>query len=288
MKTQPERVTFASRGDAIVGSLFAPEGGGPCPALLICHGAGEFKEHYYELAEFLAERGVASLAIDMHGHGESAGQRFHVNIQDWVADIRAAVHFLSNDQRINHDRIGAFGLSSGGTAILEAALVESRLKALIALDATVRTSMPLVFWVCMRILLFAGTLKKQLTRLDLRVPLAKLMGSIQLAADPQIDRRLRSDPRTLEAYMAFPLPGAAESIFVDTIKRVAGIKAPTLVLWGEEDKLDPPETARILYDTLVCPKRLQIIPGNGHVGHLDRNRHQVFDLTAQWALEHLA
>lgn len=75
---------------------------------------------------------------------------------------------------------------------------------------------------------------------------------------------------------------------MDTLKRVSRITIPTLVLWGEQDEVDPPETGRVLYDTLVCKKRLDIIAGNGHVGHLDRNRHQVYARTADWALEHLA
>ena len=106
-----------------------------------------------------------------------------------------------------------------------------------------------------------------------------------MAADPEVEKRLQADPRLREAFMAFPFPGAAEAFFVDTIKRASKIKAPTLVLWGEEDKVDPPETARMLFEALACRKQLHIIPGNGHVGHLDRNRHEVFALTADWVLQ---
>ena len=87
--------------------------------------------------------------------------------------------------------------------------------------------------------------------------------------------------------MDFPFPGATQAFFVDTLKRVSSISAPTLILWGEEDKLDPPETGRLLYEALACQKQLHIIPGNGHVGHLDRNRDRVFTLTADWVLKTL-
>ncbi|MFO1501280.1 MAG: alpha/beta fold hydrolase [Verrucomicrobiota bacterium] len=286
MSVLRQDVSFRSLGENLAASIFYPQEQ-PAPAVLICHGAGEFKENYFELAEFLAARGVAAVPMDMHGHGGSGGERFHVNMREWIADIRAAIDFLTADPRIDGHRLGAFGLSSGGTAILETALIDKRLKALVALDATVRSSMPLSFSACMRLLVLLGRVKKQFTQLDLRVPLAKMMGGIHLVSDPQVDRRLRSDPRLLEAYMAFPFPGAADSIFVDTIRRVGGVAAPTLVLWGEEDKLDPPETARLLYEALACPKRLHIIPGNGHMGHLDRNKHEVFASTTDWVLEHL-
>src|SRR5206468_2261133 len=138
-----EAVTLTSMGFKLAGKLFFPDGGAPAAALIICHGAGDFKENYFELAEYLAGRGVAAFALDMCGHGESEGPRFHVSIKQWVADIRAAVDFLSKHQRVDSSRIAAFGLSSGGTAILEAALIDSRLRTLVAMDATVRNSLPI-------------------------------------------------------------------------------------------------------------------------------------------------
>jgi len=288
MTLNRQRVQFPSLGEQLTAALFLPRGDAPCPAMIVCHGTGEFKENYFELCECLAERGVAALAVDMHGHGESEGERFYVDMEQWVADVRAAVEFLSSHPKVGSGRIGAFGLSSGGTAILEAALVEPRLKALVALDATVRNSLPWVFALVLKGLILFGKIKKQLTKKDFRLSMVKLLEGVRMAADPEVDRRLRANPRSVEAFKAFPLPGAAHSFFVTTLERVSGITSPTLVLWGQEDQLDPPETAKLLYNALMCKKQLHIIPGNGHVGHLDQNRGQVFALTADWALENLA
>lgn len=286
MQISREPVSLRSLGDELAGMLFLPDSSRTAPAVVVCHGAGEFKENYFELCETLAARGVAALAIDMHGHGDSAGDRFCVEMRQWVADVQAAIDFLDGHPRIDGERIGGFGLSSGGTAIFETALIDDRLKTLVALDATVRNCLPIGLQFCMGFLLLAGRLTKLLTRHDLRISLAKL--TIPLAADPEVDRRLRSDPRARAALTAFPFPGGAEAFFVNTLKRVSGIKIPTLILWGAEDEVDPPETARLLYDALSCEKQLHIIPGNGHVGHLDRNREKVFELTAAWAMKTLA
>ncbi|MBE0542504.1 MAG: alpha/beta fold hydrolase [Verrucomicrobia bacterium] len=287
MKASQETVCLRSQGDELAGVLFLPESERPAPVLIICHGAGEFKENYFELCKVLAGRGVATLAIDMHGHGASAGERYYVNMRQWVGDIRAAIDFLLTHPRIDGKRIGAFGLSSGGTAILEAAMIEPRLKALVALDATVRDTLPWVMAVFLKLLVVCGRIKKLLTRNDLRVPLAKLSKGFKMAADPAVEQRLQADLRLRAAYMDFPLPGAEQAFFVDTLSRVSQISAPTLVLWGEEDKFDPPETGRLLYEALACRKQLHIIRGNGHVGHLDRNRDIVFTLTADWVLRTL-
>jgi alpha-beta hydrolase superfamily lysophospholipase len=282
-----EPVRLNSQGDALCGILFVPGGSRPVPAVIICHGAGEFKENYFELCELLAARGIAALAIDMHGHGESAGQRFCVEMRQWVADVRAAIDFLHADPRIDGERIGAFGLSSGGTAILETALIDPRLKTLVALDATVRNCLPIGLQICMGLLLLAGRITKWVTRRDLRIPLNKFT-AISLASDPEVDRRLQADPRARAAMTAFPFPGGADAFFVNTLKRVSRIQIPTLILWGADDQIDPPKTAQLLYDALSCEKQLHIIPGNGHVGHLDRNKEQVLKLTADWAVKTLA
>ncbi len=288
MNSMRQPVSFDSLGETLRGVLFLPEAGGPVPALIVCHGAGEYKENYFEMCEQLCAKGVAALAVDMHGHGESGGERFYVDMKQWIADVRAAVEFLSHHPQVEAGRIGAFGLSSGGTAILEAALVEPRLKALIALDATVRTTMPWSAAAFLKALIWAGRLKRAVTKKDLRMSMLKFLEGVKMAADPEVESRLRESPRSTAAFRDFPFPGGAHSFFVNTIERVSRITIPTLVLWGEEDQLDSPETARLLYDALLCKKGLHIIAGNGHVGHLDRNRDRVFALTADWALENMA
>jgi alpha-beta hydrolase superfamily lysophospholipase len=287
MKPYQESVHFNSLGDEIQGVLFIPPSGSPSPVLIVCHGAGEFKENYFELCEMLASRGVATLAMDMHGHGTSGGERYCIRMSEWVPDVRAAIDFLAAHPKIGPGRIGAFGLSSGGTAILEAAIIDSRLKALIALDATTRNSLALPLTCFLKFFVLLGKIKMFFTKRELRVPLAKMSGEFHLASDPEVQKKLLSDPRALAAFMNFPFPGGADAFFVDTLKRVSRIKTPTLVLWGEDDKLDPPESGRLLFNALTCEKELHIIPGNGHVGHLDRNKDKVFALTADWALKKL-
>lgn len=258
------------------------------PVLIVSHGAGEFKENYQELADHLSSRGFASLLVDMHGHGHSGGHAYHVSMTEWIADLRAAVDYLETRADVDASRIAAFGLSSGGTAILEAALVDPRIKALVTLDATVMNTLPLSLTLTMGGLCGIGYLKRWLTGHDLKISIVKMLSEVSVAADPEINARLSVDPGKIKAFANFPLPGAASSFFVSTIKRVPQIRVPTLVIWGEEDQLDPVSTAHALHDALTCPKSLEIVPGNGHVGHLDRNRVKVFDLTADWLQKHLA
>jgi pimeloyl-ACP methyl ester carboxylesterase len=282
-----ESVRFPSQGASLSGALFLPEAGDPVPAVIVCHGAGDWKENYFELCEYLVGCGIAALAIDLHGHGQSEGDRFFVQMRRWVPNIHAAIDYLTTRKEVDPNRIGAFGLSSGGTAIMEASLLDARLRTLVTLDATVRNSLPRAVGWLLKGLLVVGRLKERLTGKPWRLPLAKISVGPKLASDPEVNARILGSPRFREAFLAFPLPGAEEAFFVDTIKRAPNIDVPTLVLWGAEDNMDPPETGHRLFAALRCKKRLEVIPGNGHVGHLDRHRTKVFALTADWVRENL-
>jgi pimeloyl-ACP methyl ester carboxylesterase len=158
---------------------------------------------------------------------------------------------------------------------------------LITLDATVCDNLPFTRSLVLKSVMALARIKRTLTKRDLRISLLPLFKASQGASDPQVVHQFRLDPRMVEAFSSVPLAGTSDSFFVDTLQRVPGISSPTLVLWGEDDQLDPPDRARRLYEALTCKKALYIIPGNGHLGHLDRNKAQVFELTAEWARTYL-
>jgi dienelactone hydrolase len=54
MNIHRETVIIRSNGAALAGMLLLPASDRPSPALVVCHGALEFKENYFELCEFLA------------------------------------------------------------------------------------------------------------------------------------------------------------------------------------------------------------------------------------------
>jgi pimeloyl-ACP methyl ester carboxylesterase len=52
-------------------------------------------------------------------------------------------------------------------------------------------------------------------------------------------------------------------------KRLHRITAPTLVVWGGEDRLVPPSYAKRFADALGGPAEIRVIPGAGHMVELD-------------------
>jgi Dienelactone hydrolase and related enzymes len=132
-----QSVSFNSDGNRIAGNLFLPDAQRSVPLVVVCHGAGGWKEDFEELGDVLAGAGYAALTIDMRGHGQSEGPRWYLDMCQWSQDISAAIDFAASRPEIDLHHIAVWGFSSGGTAMYEAALRDSRIKVLVGLDATI-------------------------------------------------------------------------------------------------------------------------------------------------------
>lgn len=119
-----ERVGIESDGWRIIGDLLVPEAKVPLPAVLLFNAAARDRTQYRELAERLARFGIASLRVDLRGHGESINLGKFVPsegtalIADSDHDVAAAFAFLRADKRIDPARIGMVGASYSGEMMM--------------------------------------------------------------------------------------------------------------------------------------------------------------------------
>jgi pimeloyl-ACP methyl ester carboxylesterase len=112
--TPPRRLTVASDGLSLAGLLFLPRGAA-AGAVLVCHGAGSSKENHAAFAAYAAGRGLAALAFDFRGHGESAGAGDDAMDHDVVACARRLL------AESGAPWVAARGSSMGGYLALHAA-----------------------------------------------------------------------------------------------------------------------------------------------------------------------
>jgi fermentation-respiration switch protein FrsA (DUF1100 family) len=61
-----------------------------------------------------------------------------------------------------------------------------------------------------------------------------------------------------------PIPAALVPDAYPSLRRIGGLRAPLLVLHGEDDTIVPVEHGQALFDAAPDPKRLRIVPGVGH------------------------
>ena len=130
---QREKVRFHNRyGIELVGDLYLPKAAsGKLAAIAVAGPFGAVKEQCAGLyAEELASRGFAALAFDPSFIGESGGEVRNVASPDInTEDFSAAVDFLSTREFIDPDKVGILGICGWGGMALNAAAMDTRIKA---------------------------------------------------------------------------------------------------------------------------------------------------------------
>ncbi len=100
------------------------------PAVVLIHGFSGDRKIMSTLARRLAENGYAVLAIDVNGHGENrnpfnGGEAENDYLRD---NVKKAVDFLRNSDRVDGSRIVVIGHSMGAGAALDYATHDPNLK----------------------------------------------------------------------------------------------------------------------------------------------------------------
>lgn len=130
-----KKVTFHNRfGITLKGDLYTPQNikkGQLLPAIAISGPFDAVKEQASGLyAQTLAERGFITLAFDPSYTGESKGTPRHVASPDInTEDFSAAVDFLSTHKNVDPNKIGILGICGFGGFALNAAAIDTRIKA---------------------------------------------------------------------------------------------------------------------------------------------------------------
>lgn len=135
-KVNHRKVTFFNRyGITLAADLYEPKGAeGKLAAIAVCGPFGAVKEQASGLyAQNVAERGFLTLAFDPSFTGESGGEPRSVASPDInTEDFQAAVDFLSVQENVDPQRIGVIGICGWGGLALNAAALDTRIKATVA------------------------------------------------------------------------------------------------------------------------------------------------------------
>lgn len=132
-KVNHNKVTFKNRfGVVIAADLYEPKIiKEKLPALAVSGPFGAVKEQSSGLyAQEMAERGFLTLAFDPSFTGESGGRVRDVASPDInTEDFQAAVDFLWNHEKVDPNKIGIIGICGWGGLALNAAAIDTRIKA---------------------------------------------------------------------------------------------------------------------------------------------------------------
>lgn len=132
-KVNHRKITFHNRyGITLAADLYEPKNAaGKFPAIAVSGPFGAVKEQSSGLyAQTMAEKGFLTIAFDPSFTGESGGFPRYVASPDInTEDFQAAVDFLSVQNNVDCDKIGIIGICGWGGMALNAAAIDTRIKA---------------------------------------------------------------------------------------------------------------------------------------------------------------
>ena len=135
-KVDHKKVTFCNRyGITLAADMYTPKtAGGKLPAIAVSGPFGAVKEQASGLyAQTMAERGFLTIAFDPSFTGESGGKpRYMASPDINTEDFQAAVDFLSVQENVDPEKIAIIGICGWGGMALNAAAIDTRIKAAVA------------------------------------------------------------------------------------------------------------------------------------------------------------
>jgi dipeptidyl aminopeptidase/acylaminoacyl peptidase len=127
-----ERVSIPFEGTQFRGILRKPAGVEKPPIVIMCMGLDSAKEETDAYEQPFLARGMAILAFDGPGQGES---EYELGIRgDYEVAVRAVVDWVEKRDDVDRTRIGLWGVSMGGYYAPRAAAFEKRIQACISLS----------------------------------------------------------------------------------------------------------------------------------------------------------
>lgn len=135
-KVNHSKITFHNRyGITLAADLYISKNAkGKLSAIAVCGPFGAVKEQASGLyAQTMAECGFLTIAFDPSFTGESGGHPRYVASPDInTEDFCAAVDYLSCREDVNADKIGIIGICGWGGMAINAAAIDTRIKATVA------------------------------------------------------------------------------------------------------------------------------------------------------------
>ena len=128
-------VSYKSGDETVKGILYAPEGKGQFPGILVIHEWWGLNDWVKEQAAKLSDQGYVTLALDLYRGKVAATPDEAHEIMRGVPedrakrDLHAAFEFLKAQPNVKKDHIGSIGWCMGGGYSLDVALQEPGLKA---------------------------------------------------------------------------------------------------------------------------------------------------------------
>jgi alpha-beta hydrolase superfamily lysophospholipase len=255
-------------------SLFPKEN---CKAVIaLIHGMGEHSLRYLHVAQFFANHGIATMGIDLRGHGKSDGKRGHTpNYDSLMNDIEKFLGKVKKE--FPNLPLIIYGHSMGGNLTLNYLFRrQPNLNAAIVTSPYLKLAFEPPKWKVVLGKLSAGI-----------VPTLSQPTGLETTA-------ISRDKKVVKAYEVDELvhDKITSAFFVNVhiagpyaIENAAKIKTPLLLMHGLEDQLTSPEGTKEFMLNAGANVTVKYWPGLFHEIHNEPEQEEVLQTELNWLLE---
>jgi acylglycerol lipase len=264
--------TVASRDGTRIAFRAWPKPGAKI-TLAVAHGLGEHAGRYKDFAGAMAQRGMGTFALDLRGHGQSDGQRGHVDAwSQWTDDISA---FVGEVERQVDGEVVPLGHSFGGAAMLSTVIAGKlpHSKRFIVSSPALKVKVVVPQW--------KMNLGEMASRVMPRLAMSNEVDAGTLSRIPRVVDAYRSDP-LVHSKISSRLFTEWQRAAQEVLAHAGEIKLPFLILAGTDDKLIDSAGSEELHRRAPDTSTLHLLPGRYHEPFNDIGSDEVFDLIAKW------
>ena len=244
----------------------------PRGVVVLVHGFNSHSGYYFWVAEQLVGEGLAVYALDLHGRGQSDGERYYLDeFADYVDDVAAAMKLARS--RESDLPVFILGHSAGGVVSCIYTLEhQDELAGLICESFAFQVPAPD----------FALAVLKGVSHLAPHAHVLKLKTK-DFSRDPKVVETMLNDP--LVAHEIQPTKTVAEMVRADErLKReFSQITLPVMILHGTDDKVTRPSGSQLFYANAGSDdKTLKLYDGHVHDLLNDVDKEIVMNDVKQW------
>lgn len=235
---------------------YLPLGEGESVPVLLLHGFGADLNTWMFTQPALAE-GRQVIALDLPGHGGSAKQLNHADVESLAAIIEHALNALGIE------RLHLVGHSMGGAIAISFALRQPERVATLTLISSAALG-PEINETFIDGFVRAARRREATETLNLLVHDPALV-SRAMVEDVLRYKRLDGVPEALAAFAEEWFPGGRQRVRLSDT--AAAIKLPVQIIWGREDRIIPVAHA----EALASRVSVHILEQTGHLPHMEKS-----------------
>lgn len=277
--------------DGIVLTLRSPANSHNTPVIILCHGFCGIRDILLpDFAEAFTRAGFATITFDYRGFGDSDGERGRLVPAMQIDDIIAVMNWAKAQPSLDAQRIGLWGTSFGGCHVFGAAAREPAIKCIVSQlafsdgEEIVTGKMNDSDKEAFLLTLNKMAEKQKITGKEMFVSVNRVLSDDESKAFFEENRS--QYPRM---DIKIPFLTVRETLLYKPALNAAQVTCPTLVVIAGEDRVNPPEQGRALFEAVGAKeKRLyEQVDARHYDIYTGEHFKQVIDVQTSWFKTHL-